>query len=464
MKRTQLVVGMLVALSGAITGCGDSDEIFDLPVDDAETARGLPLLTAPLLNYKNPKVFAQEALDEANEIPESYYQDQRDVFGRLGFFPRTFDLRAVNRTQANLVAAFYSATTEEVTLIGHPTRATLVHELVHAIQDQHFDLDAIDDRATSTDEAFAKRGLVEGDASVAELRFELVEAQREPSSYVSSEGTARESSERFLSATNIPPYFVAYPAFAYPYGAAYVFRLTLPSPTASFAWEGANAKFREGGPLSTHEVLGPTDGEPVIDVGLTAIPESLGPLYDIEGVDRLGEWHTFLLFHDLLPVDQLATLTHGWRGDQLVFFRKRDLAIRPSGQGPSAVVWTTTWAHPEQASRVAGLLARRQGLAMDIAEKAVPFTSGDGEPTWIEHHGLTVTIVKNLPEAEARVMAAAALALPATTSPDRTSRVLPIHRKHAVDRRFPHSSFSSSSPTVSSSGTHSIRASALPSP
>ena len=43
-------------------------------------------------------------------------------------------------------------------------RRTLAHELVHALQDQHFDLDAVREGATTRDARLARQGLIEGDA------------------------------------------------------------------------------------------------------------------------------------------------------------------------------------------------------------------------------------------------------------------------------------------------------------
>ena len=43
-------------------------------------------------------------------------------------------------------------------------RVTLVHELTHALQDQKFDLDALDRQAETSGESFAETALVEGDA------------------------------------------------------------------------------------------------------------------------------------------------------------------------------------------------------------------------------------------------------------------------------------------------------------
>jgi hypothetical protein len=78
------------------------------------------------------------------------------------------------------VAAYYDPSTRKVTVIDHQqpqtdsTRLgnmiTLAHELLHAIQDRELDLDI---NPKTTDELFANKALIEGDATTYELLFAL---------------------------------------------------------------------------------------------------------------------------------------------------------------------------------------------------------------------------------------------------------------------------------------------------
>ena len=60
-------------------------------------------------------------------------------------------------------------------------RVTLVHELTHALQDQHFDLTGLDRRVESSGEDFALTALVEGDATSVEddYLFSLSDAEQD---------------------------------------------------------------------------------------------------------------------------------------------------------------------------------------------------------------------------------------------------------------------------------------------
>jgi hypothetical protein len=90
-----------------------------------------------------------------------------------------------DRTVTETFEAFYGASVQgsyvpsedRIVVVSdatHPTidRRTLAHELVHALQDQHFG-SVFDDRANLTrDEALARQGLIEGDAGYVEDQYE----------------------------------------------------------------------------------------------------------------------------------------------------------------------------------------------------------------------------------------------------------------------------------------------------
>lgn len=70
---------------------------------------------------------------------------------------------------SDTVVGFYDDETEELVVRGVDVtpyvELTIVHELAHAWQDQHFDLTALFDRTETDDEVLALRALVEGDAT-----------------------------------------------------------------------------------------------------------------------------------------------------------------------------------------------------------------------------------------------------------------------------------------------------------
>jgi hypothetical protein len=94
----------------------------------------------------------------------------------LGLVAADFDLfRATNAVQGSSVLAFYDSDTKKIvvrgTKIDAEARVTLAHELTHALQDQHYDLDRIDRQAKTSGAQDAELALVEGDATRIEDKY-----------------------------------------------------------------------------------------------------------------------------------------------------------------------------------------------------------------------------------------------------------------------------------------------------
>jgi hypothetical protein len=99
----------------------------------------------------------------------------------LGLVPSTGDTQQASiDNQVQNTAAFYSPDTRDVAVISHPEQAAdpmsqffnmsyLAHELVHALQDHEISLNL---HPHSTDEYFAEKALIEGDASLYQRLFE----------------------------------------------------------------------------------------------------------------------------------------------------------------------------------------------------------------------------------------------------------------------------------------------------
>ncbi|WP_135854894.1 Hvo_1808 family surface protein [Halorussus salinus] len=83
----------------------------------------------------------------------------------------------VTENESGRVAGFYNFYADKMVIVSDddpPTvsSTTLVHEIVHALQDQHFDLTSDQLRPRTEDAIRARSGLVEGDARFVEERFE----------------------------------------------------------------------------------------------------------------------------------------------------------------------------------------------------------------------------------------------------------------------------------------------------
>jgi uncharacterized iron-regulated protein len=225
-------------------------------------------------------------------------------------------------------------------LAGAYERGVLIHEMVHALQDQHFGLAKLHPTSFDGDADLARAALIEGDAT-----FTMIEVLKKDQPRVVHMLDAPLAKARDLQK-----------AFLYAQGARYVQALR-----KGGGWEAVNRKYQSP-PGSTAAVLHP-EGVPTID---------LGP-----GKTR-GELALVALFarHPATAAQALET-AGGWRGDRLV------------EQGPDQA-WTVAFARPAQALRFGAALAK---LRRAENPRLVNFPAGPGASAWRDPRGGVVAVL-----------------------------------------------------------------------
>jgi hypothetical protein len=260
------------------------------------------------------------------------------------------------------VAAYYDPSTRKVTVIDHQqpqtdsTRLgnmiTLAHELLHAIQDRELDLDI---NPKTTDELFANKALIEGDATTYELLFALELEPRikqvypDPLSYANklrsmfmADGPklADDSDETNFASLG-PPYMAAM-YLVYPLGGIWV---------GEHYKQGGNSAVRHAygkAPMRSLEYLLPM-GTTVPSVATTpcapSFPSSQG--FAARGKDTLG---AVLLYGYLMgwgvKSDAAVAAASLWRGDAIY-------AAYNANTQKTAVAWRIELAQPISAATVA---------------------------------------------------------------------------------------------------------------
>jgi len=280
-----------------------------------------------LERYLRVKVDEELPVEEANAMSEAYRL--------LGLFPSDVDLRALLlELHLEQVAGFYDPdSTALFVMEGQPeamTRTILVHELVHAIQDQTTSLDSITAKERGGDAQTAAQSAIEGHATLVMLEFMAEEMQ----------GTPVDVSQIPDFASRIQPMLEAarsqYPALAraprvvqesllYPYlaGAGFVQALWMTD-------DERPAPFGVHLPQSTEQIndpsrlTGPTPDHPtqVTLTGETEIAYS-------EGLGQLG---TRILLEELVGAEAGRHAT-GWDGDRFALWESPD----------ETLTWVTVW-------------------------------------------------------------------------------------------------------------------------
>ena len=148
-----------------------------------EAIRGLNYLHPVPVRFLSDAAFKKLVGGGSSDSSQNRSEVEREAatFRSLGLLGGKVDFLKVTKqvTQAG-VLAFYDFDKKEIVVRGTHLdvshRATLSHELTHVLQDQHFDIRAIDNRAAQADEhsggsAEAMLALIEGDANDVMARY-----------------------------------------------------------------------------------------------------------------------------------------------------------------------------------------------------------------------------------------------------------------------------------------------------
>ncbi|MGH9213315.1 MAG: hypothetical protein ACRD2C_21990 [Acidimicrobiales bacterium] len=151
---------------------------------------------------------------------------QTSLLRALGLASGELDLFEAGNDMADAgTLAFYDPSTEQVVVRGTEIdvglEVTLVHELTHVLQDQHFDLDAAFEQLDPNDNDAAARyeaytALVEGDAMRIEFAYLDQLPSEEVDAYVSTYGDELSAAEQDLAA--VPAALVAFQTAPYALG------------------------------------------------------------------------------------------------------------------------------------------------------------------------------------------------------------------------------------------------------
>jgi hypothetical protein len=277
-----------------------------------EEERGLAFEEDPSVELADEGEFQERLLadfdDDADELQES-----EDELRALGLIDADVDFEAELRELVGVaVLGFYDPETDELVVragdITPLARITIAHELVHALDDQHFDLDRpeYDDDASEVGTGFG--ALTEGNASVIDQRFTAL--------LTDDERAAADAEEAQLAASidpQIPLILRQLLRLPYELGPVLVDALV-----EEGGQEALDAAFEEP-PTTSEQLLDPQrylDGEEAIEV---PAPEPDGDgeiLYEGSfGAISLG----FVLGEPLA-----GEVIEGWGGDAYVLWRDGD--------------------------------------------------------------------------------------------------------------------------------------------
>jgi len=241
---------------------------------------------------------------------DSGSQDTQTTLGvlrSLGLIEGDINIDAVTQQQVSNIIGFYDSQTKELYVRGVDATAyakeTLVHELTHALDDQHFGLERPElDKPDQSDAQSAFQALAEGDAMTVENAWHDAQSPEDQDAIDSADSAAGGGADNLAE----PDVFTKASAFPYVVGPPFVAALRDAGGQARL-----DAAF-EHPPTTTEQVLYPKRflaGEGARQV---SPPPAGGKVVD-EG--SLGELGLFLVTDASVSHVDAGRASAGWGGD-----------------------------------------------------------------------------------------------------------------------------------------------------
>jgi hypothetical protein len=343
-----------------LTALAYVSEIRQLPAKSAVQGR--------LIGRSEIQAFISAQIDD--ETPKDVLQATEALLYAFGTVDADFDYRgSVIGLMSSQLLGFYDPKRKTFfvggDLDGDEADVTLWHELVHALQDQHYDLSGLTEwRPDRGDSQAAVHALAEGDATSAMLDAML--KPRGTTALEVPEGLMRAQSVLGSAALTAPPVLVRSLLAPYVDGLAFANYLRRRGGFAAVdaAWRAP--------PVSTEQLLHPekflAQELPLIVPQPSAPPHApeLQPRFH----DVMGEQTLRLLLEEWLPARTAAEAATDWGGDRLTVFGDE-------ARQRWAIGWHLRFDSPAAAERAFVAFARAAPLTeRGHKDRALPAAAG----------------------------------------------------------------------------------------
>jgi hypothetical protein len=388
-----LIILFLLGLSGCLghaarnSGTRSPDSIEALR-SRLSSVRGLKFVDEVPMVVETRERMADYIDNEVRQnMGKKTLEDVSLAYAKLGLLPRGIDLRAsLLSFYSSQTLAFYDSRAKKVFLAANPDGGSgtailgkadekvIVHELTHALQDQHFSLGSRLRALDNGDKALALRSIAEGDAVLTEYAYSFGGVSEWLSSYI------RQICNPAVEGAILPgtPALIR-DKMLFQYRAGTTF---LSHFLGKNSWFPINLIYKYP-PLSTEQILHPEKYSAAPDPPTRITLKSLSGLFSAEWREiennTLGELLVQCLFKQFLPPAGAAAVANGWDGDRLVAYRNGEEV---------AFIWATVWDSPKDAEEF-----------YEKYQEIRPMKNGTGSVDsrfYIEKRDRTVIVVEGL--------------------------------------------------------------------
>jgi hypothetical protein len=331
---------MAISTAGEATDAQDVNiQVFDIDVLNAEIRDAIEQIVIDITGLTpqeeiEPTMLTRDQLgvrieaDFADAVtPEDTERDVL-VLSAFDFIAADYDLYgALVELYSQSVLGFYDAETAEFVVVSDDEaldfneQLTHAHEFVHALQDQYYDLELLNDPELDSEAAAAARALAEGHAT-------LIEGL-----YLASSDVPQEAVSDFLQSAETESQKLAnFPAIlindiSFPYTAGFEFAMALYQQNGMAAIDDAWNNL----PQTTEHILHPEQylaGDLPQIVTLPPLTSTLGTGWELLEEDTFGEFYLRQYLTQQLDENSVEVAASGWGGDRYaVYWHEADEAL-----------------------------------------------------------------------------------------------------------------------------------------
>ena len=346
-RKRRLLMALSVAVAlvvAAGTGAflilrGDDDEKHSYPkewderikpyVEIVEDKRGLEFKHPVKVRFLDNKAFEKTVRADEEDLDKDdrrEIQEDTSLFRAFGLISGDVDLfKAFNDAHGSGTLAYYSFDDQAITVRGKKltlaSHATLVHELTHALQDQHFNISdrsrkfakkAADGKPTT--EGDALRAIVEGDAERVAGRYRASLSAKERQALDKAESADTDDSREELK--GVPKVVTTL------MGAPYALGQALTEIIAAKDYRDIDALLENPPPddsvlLDPLKALGDLDDSVKVKIPTLADGEKK---FD---TGQMGSLVTYLMLAERIPLRDALAAADTWKGDAYLGFRRK---------------------------------------------------------------------------------------------------------------------------------------------
>jgi len=371
--------------------------------------RGLAIKQPVKSGLKSRAEIEQMVLRDMDEstTPEEFEASNK-VLIKLGLVPGDFKLREyLVKLLTEQIAGFYEPKSKEFYLADwipiEEQRPVMAHELMHALQDQHFNLHRFQNLPRGQSDAeMAIHAMIEGEATAVMVNWiykpQGVDITKLPPLVQALPLLAPENDNKSPVLSRAPAVLRETLLFPYFYGAGFVQEVIKKTN-----WQRITDSYNEVLPISTEQILHPDKflaREQPMTVHLANVDKLLGRDWKRLDQDINGEFGCLLVLAEFIDKKLAARAAEGWNGDRYAFYEH-------PRTGRSILIQLTTWDTELDAREFFRAYADRTIKRYKDAQESVAMTAirnwhtGEGE-AYMELRGKDVLIVEGAEEAQLR--------------------------------------------------------------